>query len=111
MLPGQLSTTAEFVREELSENADWNMLMHSTGLAFLRVDATECAQIAEFTSSIRQFLAPTGGTAVLLKAPSLVRQKVDVWGSVGSSMPLMRRIKEQFDPRGILNRGRYVGGI
>ena len=111
MLPGQLSTTAEFVREELSENADWNMLMHSTGLAFLRVDATECAQIAEFTSSIRQFLTPTGGTVVLLKAPSLVRQKVDVWGNVGSSMPLMRRIKEQFDPRGILNRGRYVGGI
>ena len=111
MLPTQLSTTAEFVREELSENADWNMVMHSTGLVFLRVDATECEQVAEFTSSIRQFLAPAGGTAVLLRAPSLVRQKVDVWGSAGSSLPLMRRIKEQFDPRGILNRGRYVGGI
>ncbi len=85
--------------------------MHSTGLAFLRVDATRVRQIAEFTSSIRQFLAPTAGTVVLLKAPSLVRQKVDVWGDVGFSMPLMRRIKEQFDPRGILNPGRYVGGL
>jgi glycolate oxidase FAD binding subunit len=33
MLPGQLSSTAEFVREALSQNADWTLLMHSTGLA------------------------------------------------------------------------------
>lgn len=111
MLPAQLSSAAEFVREALSENADWTLLMHSTGLAWLQADATECAQIADFISSIRAFLASTGGTAVVLKAPPLVRQKVDLWGSAGTALPLMKRIKEQFDPRGILNRGRFVGGI
>jgi glycolate oxidase FAD binding subunit len=111
VLPTQLSSTAEFVREALSVNAEWTLLMHSTGLAWLRVDATECGQIADFIASLRSFLAPTGGSAVVLKAPLELRQKLDVWGNAGSALPLMKRIKEQFDPRGILNRGRFVGGI
>ncbi len=111
MLPTQLSSTAEFAREELSDNADWSLLMHSTGLAYLRVDAADYAQLADFVSSIRAFLEPTGGTAVLLKAPAALRQQVDIWGDPGTALPLMKRIKHQFDPRGILNRGRFVGGI
>ncbi len=111
MLPTQLSATAEFVREGLSDNADWTLLMHSTGLAWLQADATDCEQIADFIASIRTFLAPSGGSAVVLKAPSLLRQQLDLWGPVGTALPLMKRIKEQFDPRGILNRGRFVGGL
>jgi glycolate oxidase FAD binding subunit len=111
MLPAQLSSTAEFVREALSANAEWTLVMQSTGLAWLRADAADCAQIADFIAALRSFLAPTGGTAVVLKAPPALRQKVDVWGDAGNALPLMKRVKEQFDPRGILNRGRFVGGI
>jgi len=111
MLPAQLSSTAAYVRQALGANAAWTLLMYSTGLAWLRVDAADGASMAEFIVSLRSFLAPTGGTAVLLKAPPVLRQKVDVWGDAGSALPLMRRLKEQFDPHGILNRGRFVGGI
>jgi glycolate oxidase FAD binding subunit len=110
-LPTQLSATAEFIREALSDNADWTLLMHSTGLAWLQLNSTDCARIAAFIASMRGFLAPVGGTAVVLKAPIILRQQVDLWGPAGSALPLMKRIKEQFDPRGILNRGRFVGGI
>ena len=90
--------------------------MHSTGLGWLRLDhnendSTECARIAEFICVFRALLAPTRGSAVLLKAPGDLRQKIDVWGEAGSALPLMMRIKQQFDPRGILSRGRFVGGI
>ena len=37
--------------------------------------------------------------------------KLDAWGSPGDSLPLMRAVKEQFDPKGTLNPGRFVGGI
>jgi len=36
---------------------------------------------------------------------------VDVWGPVGDAYPLMRGLKEQFDPERILNPGRFVGGL
>ena len=111
LLPAQLGATAEFIREGLSDSADWNLLMHSTGLAWLQLDATDCARIADFVSSVRSFLAPCGGTAVVLKAPPPLREKVDLWGPAGSALALMKRIKEQFDPQAILNRGRFVGGI
>jgi glycolate oxidase FAD binding subunit len=109
MLPNQLASTAEFVREALSVDAEWSLVMQSTGLCWLRVDAGD--QTPAFISALRSLLASTGGTAVLLEAPAAVRREVDVWGEAGSALPLMKRIKEQFDPRGILNRGRFVGGI
>jgi glycolate oxidase FAD binding subunit len=48
---------------------------------------------------------------VLQHGPEGLRQQVDLWGDVGTALRLMRRMKEQFDPKGILNRGRFVGGI
>jgi glycolate oxidase FAD binding subunit len=109
-LPSRLSSTASFVRKALGENSNWTLLMYSTGLAWLRIDDAEAEEMAKFLSSIRALLAPTDGTAVLLKASAALRQKVDIWGDC-SSLPLMKRVKEQFDPRRILNRGRFVGGI
>ena len=35
---------------------------------------------------------------------------VERWGAVGS-LPLMRRVKERFDPGRRMSPGRFVGGI
>jgi len=35
-----------------------------------------------------------------------------VWGPVPEpALAVMKRLKAEFDPRGILNRGRFVGGL
>jgi glycolate oxidase FAD binding subunit len=34
-----------------------------------------------------------------------------VWGYRGDALALMRRVKEQFDPAGVLAPGVFVGGI
>jgi glycolate oxidase FAD binding subunit len=51
-----------------------------------------------------------GGNAVLLDArdPS-IREAVDVFGTLPGAFPLMKRLKERFDPDGRLNRGRFLG--
>jgi glycolate oxidase FAD binding subunit len=36
---------------------------------------------------------------------------IDVWGPAPPTLSLMREIKRQFDPEGLLNPGRFVGGI
>jgi glycolate oxidase FAD binding subunit len=51
------------------------------------------------------------GHAVMLAAPRELKQSVDVWGSPPPALALMRKIKDQFDAQGLLNPGRYVGGI
>jgi glycolate oxidase FAD binding subunit len=51
------------------------------------------------------------GHAVMLAAPADVKASGDVWGSRPPTVSLMREIKRQFDPKNLLNPGRFVGGI
>ena len=64
----------------------------------------------EIVANMRGALAPAA--CVVLDAPVAVRERVDPWGvGEGPELALMRRAKERFDPRGVCNRGIYVGGI
>jgi glycolate oxidase FAD binding subunit len=51
------------------------------------------------------------GHAVMFAAPAAAKENVDVWGPPPPALSLMREIKRQFDPNGLLNPGRFVGGI
>lgn len=65
----------------------------------------------ELTVRLRGAAAEHGGTLVVLKAPPDLREGLDVWGPVGPELRLMQGIKAQLDPKGIMNPGRFVGGI
>ena len=53
--------------------------------------------------SLRSHCEVVGGFLSVLQAPAAVKQQIDVWGYRGNAVPLMREIKQQFDPLGILN--------
>jgi glycolate oxidase FAD binding subunit len=59
----------------------------------------------------RTLVNARGGQARLEWAPLAVKERVAVWDDPGPAHRMMRRIKEQLDPRGILNPGRFVGGL
>ncbi|MGI9146893.1 MAG: FAD-binding oxidoreductase [Chloroflexota bacterium] len=61
----------------------------------------------------RREIAALGSNAslVIQRCPAAVKRSLDVWGDAGSSLPLMRALKNKLDPRNTLNPGRYVGGI
>jgi glycolate oxidase FAD binding subunit len=48
------------------------------------------------------------GHALIASAGAALKQDLDVWGEPPPTLALMRRIKQQFDPHGILNPGRFV---
>jgi glycolate oxidase FAD binding subunit len=52
-----------------------------------------------------------GGFLSVLEAPRSIKQNLDVWGYSGSALDAMRKLKEHFDPQGLLNPGRFVSGI
>jgi len=61
---------------------------------------------------IRAAVAATGGHATLVRAPQAVRAAVDPFHpETGALAALTRRVKENFDPKGVLNPGRMWAGV
>ncbi|MBM4070547.1 MAG: FAD-binding oxidoreductase [Planctomycetes bacterium] len=51
------------------------------------------------------------GKVIVQSCPTAWKETIAVWGEPGPDAWLMRRVKEQFDPRRLFNPGRFVGGI
>jgi glycolate oxidase FAD binding subunit len=71
----------------------------------------DAAAYAAFVADLRGRLALGGAAVVVQEAAPEVKRAVDVWGPAGDALGLMRRVKRQFDPGGVLSPGRFVGGI
>jgi glycolate oxidase FAD binding subunit len=60
---------------------------------------------------VHRAVAAAGGHATLIRAPAAVRAAVDVFTPQdGGLAALTRRVKESFDPKGVLNPGRMWAG-
>ncbi|MDR3673092.1 MAG: FAD-binding oxidoreductase [Holophaga sp.] len=69
------------------------------------------APVSAALEALRAQAVAAGGGLVLHHAPPPLKRLLDVWGPAGSGLELMRRLKAEFDPRGICNPGRFVAGI
>ncbi|MDZ8222584.1 MULTISPECIES: FAD-binding oxidoreductase [unclassified Nostoc] len=90
---------------EILAQVEWGLIHISSGLGLLQLeDKNQVLKVRHYTQANRGFLT-------ILEAPVAVKEQIDVWGYTGNALPLMRRIKEQFDSKNILSPGRFVGGI
>ena len=61
---------------------------------------------------LRPMVARAGGHATLIRAPAAIRAAVEVFEPQDQGVAALdRRVKEGFDPKGILNHGRMWAGI
>ena len=60
---------------------------------------------------LRGEAARLGGTLVVEQAAPDIKPELDLWGGGIEALPLMKRIKQTLDPKGILSPGRFVDGI
>ena len=64
--------------------------------------------------AVRALLAEcrrAGGNLVVQSAPPDWKESLPVWGEPGSDLPVMKRIRQQLDPSGLLNPGRFAVGV
>ena len=78
------------------------------GLVWLALNPTDDAA----HETVRRAVAPTGGHATLIRASASVRAAVPVFQPQEAALAaLTKRIKEAFDPGGVLNPGRMTAGV
>jgi glycolate oxidase FAD binding subunit len=63
-------------------------------------------------AAVRGAVAQIGGHATLIRAPAAVRAALDVFQPMPRGLAaLEKRVKESFDPKGVLNPGRMWAGV
>jgi glycolate oxidase FAD binding subunit len=112
--PTQVSTIAGEL--EYTEGLDAAILSHpgygTMNVSWFAEDGTLSADAARGILTLcREAVHRAGGSMIIERCPLEVKSHIDVWDDAGEPLKIMRRMKEQYDPRGILNPGRFVGGI
>ena len=107
------SAALRFMQEVWAVDPRASLLTHAgNGIVLVRCPVLKPAEIARtMIQRMQPAAAACGGNAIVLAAPEgsdLTRQAV--WGTVGNDAGLMRAVKQQFDPSGLLNPGRFVYG-
>ena len=76
------------------------------GTAFIAADTLDAQTIAQWRAALPD------GSVVVHALPSAFRTTVETWGQPRpGALAVMRRLKSNFDPKGLCNAGRFVGGL
>ncbi len=67
--------------------------------------------VRDAIEALRREAEAVEGSLVVEAASPSVKRHLDTWGKPGDALAVMRRLKAEFDPRGILSPGRFLGGI
>jgi glycolate oxidase FAD binding subunit len=105
LLPGDIATTLTWLAD-VTRGVDYEVVGRAgVGALLARVGGGADAQ-ARVLTDLRARIRPQAGSAVLVRGSDELKTQVDVWGPIGDGLAVMRAIKRQFDPNGILNPGR-----
>jgi glycolate oxidase FAD binding subunit len=119
---GQLEPVLGVIRDSAADHGLDPAIGGSAAAGLLDVQIAAQAlpgAVIEFVDQVRAGLdsetsvaggPPSVASAVVVSAPAQVLEAVDVWGPV-PSLPLMRAVKDRFDPEHRMAPGRFAGGI
>jgi glycolate oxidase FAD binding subunit len=73
--------------------------------------AAKMDPVADLIGKFTDEAAKHDGNLIVESSPRDLKERVSVWGRPRSDDVVMRRLKETVDPGGVLNPGRFVGGV
>jgi glycolate oxidase FAD binding subunit len=77
------------------------------GFAPIAVDPPAATQYVNAVSFLRGAV-PRDGSAIVVRCPVEAKRHFSVWGSTPNDLATMKAIKQVFDEKNILNRGRFL---
>jgi FAD/FMN-containing dehydrogenase len=115
-LPASVANTIRSVTREMSalgHDVRWTLTGHATvGVLRAIVPGAAARAVAPLVPRLREAVADVDGHVVVRRGPRELRAALDPWGPVEADrFELMRRIRQEFDARSVLNPGRFVGRL
>jgi len=84
----------------------------SCGTGYLEAYAAGSpADLRTFAEGVRADAEYREGAMSVLDGWSVLGEEFDAWGGRRTDFGLIRAVKEKFDPQGLMNPGRYLGGL
>ena len=81
------------------------------GVIKYKINTNNIEDTIQITENIRDKVKKHNGYTVIENSGTFDKNKLNIWGDIPESFPLMRKLKSEFDPVNILNSGRFIGGI
>ena len=82
------------------------MCIRDSGVLYLKITSdsdTDLQELANTLTELRQNAVDAGGNLIIEAAPPELKRQIDVWGSIGSTLNLMKQVKAKFDGGSVLN--------
>jgi glycolate dehydrogenase FAD-binding subunit len=111
VLPTQIGPVAAEA-EKLADLSGLTCVLtaHAVGILYIGLEG-DPGPLEALVNGLRTAAAAHSGHLVLHRASGELVERVGAWGPAPPSLPLMKKLKQELDPNGILNPGRFVGGI
>ena len=107
LLPTQLVPLLELLAKLPS---GWLARLHNgSGLGLIALPSDGTTDMVKTLETLRSHCNAHKGFLTILQAPPSLT--LEPWGYTGNALDMMKAIKQQFDPHGLLNPGRFVGGL
>jgi glycolate oxidase FAD binding subunit len=99
-----------------SESLRWAALARGLGIIYFALlpaalNDESKQHIENATNAIHEACAKLGGQSTIPWCPTPWKTNMKIWGPENYAFPQMQKIKNVFDPQGILSPGRFVGGL
>ncbi len=102
------SKLGDFIAEMGGPITDQCLVDVANGIVTFATPDTDGERFAASLSQLRRGAQPLGGYAALAAAPRNWFRTMEAWGSPPDSLAIMTRIRERWDPAGVVNPGEFV---
>jgi len=65
-------------------------------------------ELPDLIGRLRNAAGSLGGALIVELCPAEIKGRIDTWGAPGDDLEMMRKVKQAWDPKGILAPGRFI---
>lgn len=99
-----------------TESLRWAAMARGIGVIYVALlpdaaDESTRERVARASGRIHEACEKAGGHATIPWCPAAWKSGLQIWGADRGGLAMMGKLKNVFDPQGILSPGRFVGGL